>query len=82
MSAFIKVAKTGEIAHGEGKMVKTGGKRIAILVSLRNWASESDRVRRADYCVESLPMASLSWRHHPLVRAVVLEVPDLVCPHG
>ena len=50
-------------------------------VSLRNWASESDKVRRADYCVESLPMASLSWRHHPLVRAVVLEVPDLVCPH-
>src|SRR5215469_11744891 len=39
-------------------------------------------LRRADYCVGSLQMASLSWRHHPLVRAVVLEVPDLVCPHG
>jgi uncharacterized protein (TIGR02246 family) len=51
-------------------------------VSLRNWASESDRVRRTDYSIESLQMASLSWRHHPLVRAVVLEVPDLVYPHG
>ncbi len=27
-------------------------------------------------------MASLSWRHYPLVRALVLEVPNLVCPHG
>ena len=30
MSAFVKVAKTGDIAPGEGKMVETGGKRIAI----------------------------------------------------
>src|SRR5258708_36943883 len=30
MSEFIKVAKTGEVALGEGKVVEAGGKRIAI----------------------------------------------------
>jgi nitrite reductase/ring-hydroxylating ferredoxin subunit len=30
MSEFVKVAKTGEVAPGEGKAVEVGGKRIAI----------------------------------------------------
>ena len=30
MSAFLKVAKTGEVAPGAGKVVEAGGKRIAI----------------------------------------------------
>src|SRR6516165_6717187 len=44
--------------------------------------SESDRVRRVRHPVESLQMASLSWRCHSLVRAVVPEVSDLLCAHG
>jgi putative transposase len=42
----------------------------------------SDRLRRADQRLESLQMASLSWRYHSLVRPVVSAVPHLVCPHG
>ena len=30
MSQFVKVAKTDEVALGEGKVVEAGGKRIAI----------------------------------------------------
>src|SRR5712671_6884493 len=30
MSEFVKVAKIGEVALGEGKVVEAGGKRIAI----------------------------------------------------
>jgi nitrite reductase (NADH) small subunit len=30
MAEFVKVARTGEIAPGQGKAVETGGKRIAI----------------------------------------------------
>src|SRR6516225_8190495 len=30
MSEFVKVAQTGEIAPGEGKVVEAGGRRIAI----------------------------------------------------
>jgi nitrite reductase/ring-hydroxylating ferredoxin subunit len=30
MSAFLKVAKTGAVAPGAGKVVEAGGKRIAI----------------------------------------------------
>jgi len=30
MSEFVKVAKTGEVASGQGKLVEAGGKRIAI----------------------------------------------------
>jgi nitrite reductase/ring-hydroxylating ferredoxin subunit len=30
MSEFVKVAKTGEVASGQGKVVAAGGKRIAI----------------------------------------------------
>src|SRR5690349_13020773 len=30
MSEFVKVARTGDIAPGEGKTVESGGKRIAI----------------------------------------------------
>jgi len=30
MSVFLKVAKTGEVAPGAGKVVEAGGKRIAI----------------------------------------------------
>jgi hypothetical protein len=44
--------------------------------------SGSDRVRRARNRVESFQMASLSWRYHSLVRAVVPEVSDLLCAHG
>src|SRR6516162_8459523 len=44
--------------------------------------SGSDSVRRARHRVESLQMASLSWRYHSLVRAVVPEVSDLLCAHG
>jgi hypothetical protein len=44
--------------------------------------SGSDRVRRARHRVESVQMASLSWRHYSLVRAVVPPVPDLICAHG
>src|SRR5215831_7498294 len=44
--------------------------------------SGSDRVRRARHRVESLQMASLSWRYHSLVRAVVPEVSDLIGAHG
>src|SRR5215470_9527492 len=44
--------------------------------------SGSDRVRRARHRVESLQMASLSRRRHSLVRPVVPEVSDLICPHG
>jgi len=47
-----------------------------------NAESGSDRVRRARHSVKSLQMAPLSWRHYPVVRAVVPEVPDLVCAHG
>src|SRR5215472_14527367 len=44
--------------------------------------SGSDRVRRARHHVDSFQMASLSWRYHSLVRAVVPEVSDLICAHG
>ena len=39
-------------------------------------------MRRALHPVESLQMASLFWRYHSLVRAVVLEISDLICAHG
>jgi hypothetical protein len=39
-------------------------------------------VRRARHRVESLQMASLSWRYHSLVCAVVPEVSDFLCAHG
>jgi hypothetical protein len=45
------------------------------------WPSGFDRLKRARDRVESLQMASLSWRHDPLVRAVVPAVPDLVCTY-
>jgi hypothetical protein len=51
-------------------------------VSLRKSGSPSDRVRRAHHRVQSLQMASLSWRYYSLVRAVVPEVSDLLCAHG
>jgi hypothetical protein len=44
--------------------------------------SGSDRVRRARHRDESFQMASLSWRYHSLVRAVVPEVSDLICAYG
>jgi hypothetical protein len=44
--------------------------------------SRFDSVRRARYRVKPLQMASLSWRHHSLVRAVVPQVPDLICAYG
>jgi hypothetical protein len=44
--------------------------------------SRSDRVRRARDRIESFQMASLSRRYHPLVRAVVPEVSDLICAYG
>src|SRR6516165_5540830 len=44
--------------------------------------SGSDSVRRARHRVESLPMASLPWRYHSLVCAVVPEVSDLIGAHG
>src|SRR5215472_14035575 len=40
--------------------------------------SGSGRVRRAHHRVQSLQVASLSWRYHSLVRAVVPEVSDLL----
>ena len=39
-------------------------------------------MRRAPDRVESFQMASLSWRYHSLVRAVVSEVSDLIFTYG
>ena len=39
-------------------------------------------MRRARHRDESFQMASLSWRYHSLVRAVVPEVSDLICAYG
>ena len=39
-------------------------------------------MRRARNRVEPFQMASLSWRYHSLVRAVVPEVSDLLRAHG
>jgi hypothetical protein len=55
-------------ARNEGIVAKSG--------------SGSDRVRRVHHRDESLQMASLPWRCHSLVCAVVLEVSDLICAHG
>src|SRR5262249_58313382 len=49
---------------------------------VRKGGSASGRLRRAYHCVESLQMASLSWRYHSLVCAVVPEISDLICAHG
>src|SRR5215472_18529196 len=41
-----------------------------------------DRVRCARHRVGSFQMASLPWRYHSLVRAVVPKVSDLICAYG
>jgi hypothetical protein len=58
-------------------MVQRQSSGQGIVAKTFTWGS--DKVSRACNRVQSLQMASLSWGHHPLVCAVVPEIPDLVC---